>query len=177
MRAIFIDRDGTIGGGDEVTFPQDFKLFPFSMDAINSLKKIGYRLFAFTNQPDISEGKADYKDFETELYSFGFDDVCICPHKPSDHCSCRKPGISMINKMEMKYHLNLSECFVIGDRWSDMVAGINAGTKVILVKTGAGCGKMGLYANQWNPNQAAYIAADLLDATQWILARDHNPIR
>ena len=78
----------------------------------------------------------------------------------------------MISQMKTKYHLNLSECFVIGDRWSDMVAGINAGTKVIFVKTGAGNGKMGLYSNQWNPKRAEYIATDLLDATQWILTND-----
>jgi histidinol-phosphate phosphatase family protein len=176
MKAIFIDRDGTIGGGDEVTFPQDFKLFSFSRYAIDILKNSGYKLFAFTNQPDISEGKAYYKDFETELYAFGFDDLCICPHRPSDHCICRKPNTSMIDEMKTKYHLNVSECFVIGDRWSDMVAGLNAGTKVILVKTGAGNGKMGLYSNQWNSNQAAYIATDLLDATQWILTEDHEQI-
>lgn len=35
MKAVFIDRDGTIGGGDEVTFPQDFKLFSFSREAID----------------------------------------------------------------------------------------------------------------------------------------------
>lgn len=174
MKTIFIDRDGTIGGGDEVTFPQNFKLFPFSKDAIHLLKENGYQLIAFTNQPDISEGKAEYKDFETELSSFGFDDLCICPHKPADHCNCRKPSTYMIHQMEMKYHLNLSECFVIGDRWSDMVAGINAGTNVILVKTGAGNGKTGLHSNQWDPKKAAYIAKDLLDAAQWILHYEPN---
>lgn len=174
MIAVFIDRDGTIGGGDKVTFPQDFKLFSFSREAINLLRNSGFKLFAFTNQPDISEGKADYKDFETELYSLGFDDLCICPHRPSDHCNCRKPGTAMINQMKTKYHLNLSECFVIGDRWSDMVAGINAGTKVILVKTGAGSGEMGLYSDQWDSRRAAYIAADLLDAAQWILLEGHE---
>jgi histidinol-phosphate phosphatase family protein len=176
MKAVFIDRDGTIGGGDEVAFPRDFKLFSFSRNAINLLKK-NYRLFAFTNQPDISEGKVNYKDFESELYSFGFDDLCICPHRPTDHCKCRKPSAYMINRMGIKYHLNLSECFVIGDRWSDMVAGINAGTKVILVKTGAGNGKMGLHSNQWDPNMAAYLATDLLDATQWILMTAHEQTR
>ena len=60
MKAIFIDRDGTIGGGDDVTFPQNFKLFPFSRYAINSLKNGGYKLFAFTNQPDISDKSASY---------------------------------------------------------------------------------------------------------------------
>lgn len=167
MKAVFIDRDGTIGGGDKVTFPRDFKLFPFSKNAIDLLKANGYKLFAFTNQPDISKGKADYKDFEKELYSFGFDDLCICPHRPSDHCNCRKPSAYMIHQMGIKYHLNLAECFVIGDRWSDMAAGISAGTKVILVKTGAGSGEMGLYSKRWNPDRADYVARDLLDAVQW----------
>lgn len=126
-------------------------------------------MFAFTNQPDISEGKVAYKDFETELYSLGFDDLCICPHRQADHCKCRKPSAYMINQLVIEYHLNISECYVIGDRWSDMVAGINAGIKVILVKTGAGSGKMGIYSDQWDSREAAYIAENLLDAVQWIL--------
>lgn len=174
MKAVFIDRDGTLGGGEEVTFPKNFKLFPFSQDAINRLKNGKYKVFAFTNQPDISEGKVDYKDFETELSSFGFDDLCICPHRPSDHCSCRKPSAAMIYAMQMKYRLDLSECFVIGDRWSDMAAGLNAGAKVILVKTGAGNGEMGLYSSQWDSGRAAYIAENLLDAVQWILTADQK---
>jgi len=169
MKAVFIDRDGTIGGGDEVAFPNDFKLFPFSEDAIHLLRENGYKVLAFTNQPDISNGKVNYKDFEKELYAFGFDDICICPHKPSDHCKCRKPSTYMIDQMVKKYHLDPSKCFVVGDRWSDMVAGINAGTKVILVKTGAGNGKMGLYSNQWNPGEADHIAENLYNAVHWIL--------
>jgi HAD-superfamily hydrolase, subfamily IIIA len=169
MKAVFIDRDGTIGGGDEVTFPCDFKLFSFSEGAIHLLKDHGYKVIAFTNQPDISVGKAAYSDFEEELYSFGFDDVCICPHRPTDHCKCRKPGTYMIDQMIKKHHLNPSECFVVGDRWSDMVAGINAGTKVILVKTGAGSGEMGLYSDQWDSGRADCIAENLLDAVQWML--------
>lgn len=169
MKAVFIDRDGTIGGGNEVTFPNEFQLFPFSGNAIHLLKENRYQLIAFTNQPDISEGKVDYKDFETELRFFGFDDVCICPHRPADHCSCRKPSSYMIHQMETKYHLNLSQCYVIGDRWSDMVAGINAGANVILVKTGAGNGGMGLRSDKWDPDKAAYIAENLLDGVQWIL--------
>lgn len=169
MKAVFIDRDGTLGGGNEVTFPNEFQLFPYSRKAIDLLKENGYLLIAFTNQPDIAAGKADYQDFETELRSFGFDDLCICPHRPADHCICRKPSSYMILQMERKYHLALSECFVIGDRWSDMAAGINAGTNVILVKTGAGNGEMGLRSDQWDPDKAAFIAENLLDAVQWIL--------
>jgi HAD superfamily hydrolase (TIGR01662 family) len=169
MKAVFIDRDGTIGGGDEVTLPDNFKLYPFSLFSFHMLKENGYMLIAFTNQPDISKGKIDLEDFEDELSSFGFDDICICPHPPSDHCECRKPSTYMIEQMAKKYCLDLSECIVIGDRWSDMLAGLNAGAKTILVKTGAGNEALSTFSDKWHSNKAAYIAEDLLDAAQWIV--------
>lgn len=171
MKAVFIDRDGTLGGGDEVIFPKDFRLYPFSLEAIQLLKENRYLLFAFTNQPDISRGLAEYKDFEQELLSFGFDDVCICPHRPEEHCKCRKPNIYMIEHMVPKYSLNVSDCFVIGDRWSDMLAGIHAGLQSILVKTGAGSDALGIDAGKWNSERVSYIAENLLDASDWIVNR------
>jgi HAD superfamily hydrolase (TIGR01662 family) len=170
MKAVFIDRDGTIGGGDEVTFPDTFQLYPFSQRAIHILKEHHYKVLAFTNQPDISAGKAEYQDFEKALFSFGFDDICICPHQPAEHCKCRKPSTYMIDQMVEKYHLERSDCFVVGDRWSDMLAGANAGMGVILVKTGAGNESQGLHSDKWNPDKAEYIADNLLDAAQWIVS-------
>jgi histidinol-phosphate phosphatase family protein len=169
MKAVFIDRDGTIGGGNDVTLPKEFKLFSFSKAAFKLLKENGYLLIAFTNQPDISDGKVSVYDFETELSSFGFDDVCICPHRPSDYCPCRKPSPYMIHRAAEKYQLNLAECFVIGDRWSDMLAGIQAGAKSVLVKTGAGMDSLGADCNKWDFTKASYLAENLLDAAQWII--------
>lgn len=170
IKAVFIDRDGTLGGGDDVTFPQGFTLYPFTKAALNLLKEHRYLLIAFTNQPDISRGKAKLKDFETELLSFGFDDLCICPHQPEEHCKCRKPSSYMMEQMAEKHHLDLSECFVIGDRWSDMLAGIHAGAKSILVKTGAGKEALGEYSDKWDSSNAAYLADNLFDASEWIVS-------
>ena len=39
VQAVFIDRDGTIGGTDEVIYPGEFKLFYFAEEAISILKK------------------------------------------------------------------------------------------------------------------------------------------
>ena len=36
--AVFIDRDGTIGGNCLVTYPGEFKLYPFSVEAIQLIK-------------------------------------------------------------------------------------------------------------------------------------------
>lgn len=80
VQAIFIDRDGTIGGSDEVIYPGEFELFPFAKEAIRILKEREIRIFSFTNQPGISRAEACIEDFIYELNSFGFDDIYICPH-------------------------------------------------------------------------------------------------
>ena len=95
MRAVFIDRDGTIGGDTEATYPPNFVLYDNVLDSIELLKASGFKVIAFTNQPDIAMGKVSQKEFEDELFGFKFNDVCICPHLPSDLCKCRKPGTYM----------------------------------------------------------------------------------
>lgn len=96
IQAVFIGRDGTIGGSDEVIYPGDFKLFPFSKKSFTRLRNAGVPIFAFTNQPGISRGDATIGDFQDELTSFGFDHVYICPHQHEDGCSCRKPSSALL---------------------------------------------------------------------------------
>lgn len=168
MKAVFIDRDGTIGGGDEVVLPNEFVPFDYFTAAKELLIHNGFKMIAFTNQPDISRGKCVQEDFEKELYNLGFDDVCICPHQSYENCICRKPKHFMITTMIEKYNLVKKECYVIGDRWSDMLAGINAGINVILVLTGAGKEAIDEFKDEWDINKASYITKDLLDAAEWI---------
>ena len=59
---------------------------------------------------------------------------------------------------------------MIGDRWSDMLAGDNAGTKKILVMTGAGSEALGKYRNKWVNIEPDYIAENVLDAVLWLLS-------
>lgn len=42
LQAVFIDRDGTIGGSDSVIYPGDFKLFSDVAESIQQLKKSGF---------------------------------------------------------------------------------------------------------------------------------------
>ncbi|MDQ0227942.1 histidinol phosphatase-like enzyme [Metabacillus niabensis] len=57
IEAIFLDRDGTIGGDDTVHYPGSFQLYPHSRELINKLKEDGIKVFSLTNQPGISEEK------------------------------------------------------------------------------------------------------------------------
>lgn len=47
--AVFIDRDGTIGGSDEVLYPGEFELFPYTKKSLEKLKVLGIKLYGFTN--------------------------------------------------------------------------------------------------------------------------------
>ena len=54
IEAVFIDRDGTIGGDDTIHYPGKFECFPFTHSCIEQIKENNIRTFAFTNQPEIS---------------------------------------------------------------------------------------------------------------------------
>lgn len=167
--AVFIDRDGTIGGGNEVVYPSNFKLYSYSIESIELLKQNGVKVFAFTNQPGISRGEAFEEDFQNELVSFGFHHAYICPHQHGEGCNCRKPAIGMLQMASEEHHLDLTKCVVIGDRWTDMVAAYRAGCQKILVQTGAGVDALTRYREKWMDIEPDYVAKNLLDASYWLL--------
>jgi len=169
VQAVFIDRDGTMGGDTDVTYPDKFVLYPFTNKAINMLKSKGIRVFAFTNQPGISAYKATEENFINELVGFGFEKAYICPHAPENNCKCRKPETGLLLRAKEEYALDLTKCIVIGDRWSDMMAaeGVNMGK--ILVLTGAGNETLGKYRSKWLEIEPDYVANNLLEAVEWIL--------
>ena len=169
LDAIFIDRDGTIGGDDTIHYPGDFECYPYTYSCMEQLKANGLKVFSFTNQPGISEGIASEREFIDELRSFGFDDVFICPHSPKDGCKCRKPGTGMLVDAAQKHQLDLKNCIVIGDRWTDMAAAAKANCTKILVKTGSGQTSLTTDKEKLDGISINYIAENLHDAIQWIL--------
>jgi len=141
--AVFIDRDGTIGGTGHFIHPNHFELFPNAQLAIDLLKMHRIKVFAFTNQYRISRGEATSKDFEAQFKEYGFDDSYICPHEVHDHCDCRKPEAGMLLRASTEYQLDLSRCVVIGDVGdTDMLAAHYVGAMKILVRTGWGEGSL-----------------------------------
>ncbi|MBM7602440.1 histidinol-phosphate phosphatase family protein [Metabacillus crassostreae] len=168
IEAVFLDRDGTIGGDDTVHYPNSFELYSDSQELISKLKKSGIKVFSFTNQPGISEGKATKIDFINELTEFGFDDIFICPHSHSEGCNCRKPNIGMLIEGAEKYKLDLKNCVVIGDRWSDMVAASHANCIKILVKTGAGHSTLNEHYKNIKDLDIEFIAESIKEAIDWL---------
>lgn len=173
-KAIFIDRDGTIGGADKIVYPGEFQLYPFVEESLSKLEKLGTPIFSFTNQPGISRGEATKKDFEIELKGFGFDKIYLCPHEHNEGCRCRKPSTGMLHQARQENNLHLNECVVIGDRWTDMLAAHEVECIKILVKTGAGEEAFNQYKNQEYYGKYAevtpdFLANDFQEAVDWIM--------
>lgn len=173
LQAVFIDRDGTIGGNGHFIHPQNFQPFPNSLDAIEILKENGSKVFAFTNQHRISRAEAEEADFIKEFQSFGFDSSYICPHEQTNGCDCRKPKPGLLIKAAKEHGLDLTRCVVIGDVGSnDMLAAAAVGAFKILVKTGWGMQSLNAYRNTWyDKAEPDYIADNLYEAATWLVKR------
>ncbi|MBS4218793.1 HAD-IIIA family hydrolase [Bacillus sp. FJAT-49711] len=174
IQAIFIDRDGTIGGSDKVIYPGEFDLFPGVAKSIQLLKKSGVLICSFTNQPGISKGEVTLDSFKKEFMDFGFDKIYLCPHQHYEGCCCRKPSSEMLKKAANDNHLDLESCVVVGDRWTDLLAADEAGCKKILVKTGSGKETYDKYINnefygRWGEVKPDYIANNFNEAVKWLM--------
>lgn len=73
------------------------------------------------------------KELEKQLW-ITFDDIYICPHNEKDNCTCRKPKIENVLKAKEKRDLDLSQCYFIGDKDSDIECGKNAWCKTVYIK-------------------------------------------
>jgi histidinol-phosphate phosphatase family protein len=170
LQAVFVDRDGTIGGTGHFIHPRDFVLYDGAQEAINNLREAGLKVFSFTNQHRISKGEATVEEFKSQFDTYGFDDSFICPHGSDERCECRKPRPGMLFAAAKKYGLDLSKCVVIGDVGdTDMLAAHSAGTMKVLVRTGWGEGSLYDYRHKWKETEPDFIARDITEAVNWIL--------
>ena len=162
--------------GDELQSigEDDYYHYEGTPEAFKLLNEGGFTPMIFTNQSCIARKKDRGYDFAAEFREIGAFDFFICPHDTGDNCSCRKPETGLLEEAKEKYNLNLKECFVIGDRWSDMVAGGKMGCKLILVKTGRGEESLGVDRDKWAAFKPVYIAENLLEAAKWLCGEDKN---
>lgn len=170
IEAVFIDRDGTVGGTGHFIHPREFIPYSYSRDALSILKQEGIKRYALTNQHRISRGEATLEDFYEEFKQFDFDDAFICPHSSKADCRCHKPEPGMLLEAAEKHNLDLTKTCVIGDVGStDMLAAHAVGALKILVLTGWGRDSLHEYRHTWEYVEPDYIAENLLDAVHWLL--------
>ncbi len=140
--AIFFDRDGTLNHDSSyLKDPDEVVLLPGVKETLAALKE-RYRLFLFTNQSGVARGYFGIEDVEAvnerlfELLGGNlFDGICIAVEHPDDKSEdvYRKPSPRFINEMAEKFDIDKSCSYMIGDRKSDLEAGLRAGIGAIRV--------------------------------------------
>ena len=176
--AVFIDRDGTLI--EEVNFlsrVEDLRLFDFTAEAISRLKDAGFLVIVITNQSGIGRGifeeaamHAIHDEIQASL-PHGIDGFYHCPHRPDEECTCRKPGLGMIEAACGDFDIDLDRSWMVGDKRIDVEAGFNAGICTAMVMTGYG-------AKQINDleRKPDVVADNLLSAVSEILTRSAETI-
>lgn len=145
-RALFLDRDGTlIVDKDYLADPAGVELIPGVAEALRTARDHGFRLFLFTNQSGIGRGYHTLADAEAcnrrmlDLIGLGdalFTDTCIAPEAPGQPSLYRKPSPRFILGSIARHHLDPAQCWMVGDRESDLEAGLAAGIHAAAVCTG-----------------------------------------
>ena len=171
-KAIFLDRDGVLNLAivrngkpyppanlNELSIPAD------AYTALTLLKSAGFVLIGATNQPDVARGKTPQSQVEAInqalMAQLPLDAMRVCYHDDADACACRKPLPGLLTQAAIDYHIDLSQSFMIGDRWKDISAGQLAGCKTIWLKQN--------YDEPEPPTPADFITHSLHDAATWIL--------
>ena len=131
-----------------------------------------------TNQSGISRGYFDLPQvvhlnevIMKRLSASGckFADIQICPHGPNDGCGCRKPKTGLLRKASKSLNIPLNRSVIIGDRETDIAAGLNAGIPGILISSGKSNYNFGQYSTAADMLEAAYIIERLAIENSWIL--------
>jgi D-glycero-D-manno-heptose 1,7-bisphosphate phosphatase len=144
VRALFLDRDGVINvDHGYVHRPERFDFIDGIFDLCAKAHAHGWLIFVVTNQAGIARGLYTESQFWKltewmcdQFHSRGsrIKKVYFCPFHPVDgigiyrqDSNCRKPKPGMILQAVTEYDINPKASLMVGDKLSDIEAGLAAG--------------------------------------------------
>jgi D-glycero-D-manno-heptose 1,7-bisphosphate phosphatase len=152
-RALFLDRDGVINADHGYVHQiRDFEFIPGIFDLARAAIKQGYKIIVITNQAGIGRGLYSLAQFD-ELTAWMCQQfaeqgaplakVYFSPYHPTEGLGIfrkddisRKPHPGMILEAQGDFDLDLASSVLVGDKTSDMAAGIAAGVGQNLLFSG-----------------------------------------
>jgi histidinol-phosphate phosphatase family protein len=169
-RYVLLDRDGTLNEEKHYLSDLDqFHLMPGAIEALGRLQEMGLGLAVITNQSGVARGYFDLECVESihkrlsELLAAAgvrLAGIYFCPHSPEANCACRKPAPGMIHRAVTELGLDPRQCFLVGDKLSDIELGKVVGATTFLVRTGYGAELL-----KTEQTGADYVVADLKEAS------------
>ena len=169
-KVVFLDRDGTLMVDPGYpSKPEQVQLLAGVKEALVSLRSAGFKLVIVTNQSGIGRGFFSETDFwavqarlETLLGEGLISTTYFCPDHPEKASDRRKPAPGMLFEAARDLDVSLGESFMIGDKESDIEAGLNAGVKACVWITEAPNEKFAGRNDVW-------VAPDFKTAVELIL--------
>ena len=172
-RAVFLDRDGVLNEPIIIEYRpyppaslKELRIYSEASDALALLKEAGFLLLVVTNQPDVARGTQTREMVNAINSAIGeilpIDEFFVCWHDDSEGCDCRKPKPGLVLKSAAKYSVDLSQSFLVGDRWRDVDAGAASGCRTVMIDRGY---------REKSPVQPPDLRTDSLKAgVDWILS-------
>ncbi len=155
-KAVFLDRDGVLNQNvfyadtaawEAPRLLSSFVLASGVVPALRALADAGYLLFLVSNQPNACNGKSPAGTLEAmhrllvhHLLPAGLSLTAAfyCTHHPAftGPCPCRKPSPYFLEQAGTAFGLALADCWMVGDRDTDLSCGRAAGTRTAWIATG-----------------------------------------
>ena len=179
MKAVFIDRDGTINIEKGFVHKiEDWEFIPGAIQALKHLCDQGIKIYVITNQSGIARGYYGEVEFhelmdhvarDLEKEGVKLERVLYCPHHPEGsvpgyalECDCRKPHTRLMEEVMSEQGFDAGDVALIGDKESDIEAGTRLGVTTYLVLTG--------YGREFASRTAAtHVKDHILDAVRHLL--------
>ena len=147
---VIFDRDGVLNRELDEGWLSDVSQWEWEEGVLEALARVGAAsipVSIVTNQSGVGRGvvppeavEAVHRWLTQQLLGLGIDraKVFVCPHAPSDGCTCRKPLPGLVHDALAWSGVPAQHTVMIGDDVRDLHAGREAGVHVALVLTGKG---------------------------------------
>ena len=141
-----------------------------SLEGIKLLSTLNFKNIIVTNQSGVARGYFDEKTLlkiNTYITNKIHDDngridyIYYDISHPKDNSPNRKPNNGFLKKAAKKFNLALKDCFMIGDKYSDIYAGKSSNCRTIMIESG----KQDKMIRGVKPD---FIVKDLVEAYQVI---------
>jgi D-glycero-D-manno-heptose 1,7-bisphosphate phosphatase len=190
---IILDRDGVLN--ETLPNPNEARpdsplrvaavvVFPWVPSVLRSLTDRGYRLAIATNQPAFAKGKVSLEVLK-QVHARVLDEITregasiasshMCLHRAEDGCACRKPKPGLLLEALARHpEQDRQQCWMVGDRATDVLAGKAAGVQTALLGDETGRELAELERMAVRPS---FCGADLRDFSRFLLGRGDGSVQ